>query len=359
MGLYLGLLGAARVSRAVLATDEGKIVAHILAPPLTIRVNAKVSLHLRQTFERLAKVGGTNFEAMVNDLRGACIAMSGVYLESDRAALKQVLHKIGFSGPFRLVTCEDSNAHLAANSLTYGAVVMASTGSNVFLRGHGMMNPIRVDGWGSVIGDEGGGYDLGIKCLQAVLKGIDGRMTQSSMLENKLLHYIGLSSIEDIIPWYYNVHETIRWRSDIADLAIPLIDAAERDNDKIARQIVMKAALLLRNSLQVAIESATELRDKFSPEPVPLVLEGGLFRHSEIYVETFTSWLSSRPACDIQWKVVRPKYQPVVGALALALSGEPYLEGELAKYDSIWGSAEEERLQMKNDILSRHEREHD
>jgi len=352
--LYLGLLGAARVSRAALATDEGIILAHIVAPPLTICVNVRISLYLQETFERLAKEAGITFKAMVNDLSGACVAMSGLRSESDQAALKQILNKIGFSGSFRLVTCRDTNAHLAANFLTHGGLVIASTGSIVILRGRGMANPIRVDGWGSVLGDEGGGYDLGTKCLRAILKGNDGRMTRSSVLERKVLEHIGLNRVEDILPWYYSIRETVNWRLGIADIAIPLIEAAEKDEDNIARELVTDGACSLLKSFEFGAESATKLRDKFIPEPVPLILEGGIFQHSTIYIETFTSLLSTRVPSDLQWKAENAKYQPVVGALALALSGGPYIEGELAKYDSMRKSAAKEGLRIEGNILSSH-----
>ena len=139
MGLYLGLVGAARISQAALAADDGTVVAHILAPPLTIRVDAQVNRHLGQTLDRLAILSAIPFKAMVKELRCACISMSGVSTESDRALLHQLLSNIGLGGSsLKTVTSEDAHAHLASNFLSCGGVVIASTGSNVFLRGHDM-----------------------------------------------------------------------------------------------------------------------------------------------------------------------------------------------------------------------------
>ena len=347
MGLYLGLLGAARISQAALAKDKGEIIANILAPPLTIRVNTKVSAHLAQTLDRLATVANIPFKTMVRELQGACVSMSGVYSESDRAMLRQVLHKVGLTGRFKMVTSEDANAHLAANLLSCGGVVIASTGSNVFLRGREMKQPIRINGWGSVIGDEGGGYELGIRCLRRILKGIDGRMTRTKLLEDKILDFIGLSSVEDLVPWYYSIRETIKWRSDIADLAIPLVQAAEVDGDEVAVQLVEENARLLLKSLKVAIKLADKYRDRFTPMPIPLILEGGLFKNSKIYTKTFAKWLSRLTPPALLWKPVAPEFLPVVGALALSISGEAFIDEITDRHEVLRKSAKERGLEIK------------
>ena len=348
MGFYLGLVGAARISEAALAEEQGDVVAHILAPPLTLRVNAQIAVHLSQTLEQLATIAGMSFKTMVKELEGICVAMSGVYSERDRAMLRQVLQGIGLSGP-SLVPCEDANAHLAANFLRCGGVVIASTGSNVFLHGHGKNSTIRIDGWGSVIGDEGGGYELGIRCLHRLLKGVDGRMDRPEALEKRLLRFIGLSSVEDLVPWYYSVRGTIRWRSDVSDLAIPLVQAAEIDGDLTARGLVTESAELLLDSLKTAIKTAVRHRTTFVPEPIPIILEGGLFRHSRIYQHTFAQWLDNMESHGPQWKAVPAKFSPVVGALALAFAGREFIEEEdNHAYEALSRAAQQRHLDVRN-----------
>ncbi|MFX1563772.1 MAG: N-acetylglucosamine kinase [Promethearchaeota archaeon] len=351
MGLYLGILGAARESQIALATDQGKIVAYMRWPPLTARVNIRLSDSLRNVLNQLANIIDMTHDAMIAELHGVCVSMSGVYFDSDRAALRLTLGAIGLQGSFPLLISEDVNAFLASNFLSVGAIITAGTGSNVVARGHRMLYPIRVNGWGSIIGDAGGGYDLGVNCLRRILQGLDEREDRADTLERRILSYIGLSRPEDLIQWYYNVSETVRWRSDIADLAIPLMEAAEQDEDDIAKGLVEQGAVSLLESFKVAIRKMANVREKFAPEPVSLIFEGGLFENSRTYINIFKSWLSTRPTSEIQFEAMMSKYEPVVGALALAIAGELYLDEKRAEHDSLMESANQTGLRIGNETF--------
>lgn len=344
--LYLGLVGTARTSQVAVATEDGKIISVLSAPPLTIRVTAQLSHYLRRTFSHLADSLDITFSEMANRLHSVCISMSGVFLPLEHTQLRRVLRQTGFVGSFDLITCEDVNAHFAANFMSYGGVVIAGTGTNVVIRGHEMAKPIRVDGWGSVLGDEGGGYDLGIQCLRFLLKGEDKRLTRSEVLEKKILNHIGLSSIKEIVPWYYDTHDTLRWRSSIADIAIPLVKLAEEDNNLVALQILREGAEKLLNSVQTAVKLANNHKKHFRSEPVPLVLEGGMFRYSETYVAQISDWLSKYRFKGIKWKPMKSQFEPVLGALVLAFCGKSYLPENYDFAEALKESAERNGLRI-------------
>jgi N-acetylglucosamine kinase-like BadF-type ATPase len=182
--------------------------------------------------------------------------------------------------------------------------------------------------------------------LRTLLKGIDGRRKRSEGLEHKVLGFIGLSSIEDIITWYYSVRQTVKWRSDIADLCIPLILAAEKQGDQLAKELVQQEAFLLLESLKVAIRRAELCKDKFYPLPINLILEGGLFRHSRLYRDTFISWFPSQTESVLPCQPVWPEYQPVVGAIALAMSENCYIKEDEKRFDELRKSAKQVGLKV-------------
>lgn len=353
MKYYLGLLGAARISRAVLAKETGEIIVSIIAPPLTLWVNKTLSFHLRETFERLANEARLTYSDMVKNLKGACISMSGLRYDCDLASVRQILHKIQFEGDSEPLICRDTCAHFAASFIKYGGLVIASTGSIVILQGHDLTKPITVNGWGSVLGDEGGGYDLGTHCLQYIFKAHDGKNKKSQALEQKILEHLGLTKIDEIIPWYYRIRESFVWRSEIADLSTPLIELAEKGNDPIAQEIVKERAHLLLGSFKFAISKAQLQKDEYR-ETMPLILEGGLFENSKIYVETFRSWLEENKMSELSFKIKPPKYHPVIGSLALAMTGAPYYQMSHLDIEKICSSARKEGLVVLNFGGERH-----
>ncbi len=349
MRLYLGLVGATKQSYVALATARGEILAHKVAPPLAMRATRELGTCLQASFGQLARMASLSYERMVARLHCACIAMGGVHVESDVAALRQILSGIGFRGPFHLLLSEDTHAHLAANFIACGGLAVAGTGSIVFVRVEGEADAIRVNGWGPVLGDRGSGYDLGISCLRAILEAVDGRAQRSQLLESEVLNHIGLYDPTDILPWYYSVMETPRWRSEIADIALPLLHAAEISEDPLARSIVVSGAASLLSSLKIASQKAAELRNVLSFEPLPLVLEGGLFRNSEIYQGTFATWAQVGPESDVQWVITQPRFTSVVGALALAITGSPYVDPDTSRYFYLQASSIENGLALDGD----------
>ena len=344
MNYYLGLIGAAKTSRAALANEDGNIIKVILGPPMTIRVNKNIKNYLKITFEQLCLQSGINYDILLDKLKSACIAMSGVYFKSDNYALRQILNQLGPWDKFKVITCEDVNAHLAANFISIGGVIVASTGSNVFLGSSGTEEPIRVDGWGSDIGDDGSGYYLGRKCLRTLFKGLDGRLERSKILEKYVLEHLGLSRIEDLVQWFYGTRRTVNWRSDLADLTVPLVKAAEMEEYRLSVEIVKEGASALSKSMRVAFKKAEIIKEKFSIDPCPVILEGGIFEHSRIYRSHFQSKINELSSGLIKWKATKPKYLPIVGALALAVSENKYI-GDINRIHKVLEkSANELRL---------------
>jgi N-acetylglucosamine kinase-like BadF-type ATPase len=94
--------------------------------------------------------------------------MSGVFQRNDETSVLTLLRDIDLLGQCPPVICEDVWATLATASLDAGAVVMASTGSNVFLRDR-MQRYVRIGGWGSELGDLGSGYHIGKMAIRAIL----------------------------------------------------------------------------------------------------------------------------------------------------------------------------------------------
>lgn len=344
-------MGTANKSSLALAKTDGTIIeAYLDAPALTIAVNPNIRNDLLASISKIAARVHLNMRSLIERLCGVCIAMSGVYTSRDRIDLLNIMDQIGLVGDFHRVACEDANAHLAANFLDFGGVVIASTGSNVFIKSRDVDEPLRVDGWGSDIGDDGSGYDLGRKCLRALFKAKDKRYPRSEYVESMILQHAGVSSIDGLIEWFYRSRRTSHWRSDLADLAIPLREAAEcKESDPWAYRLMANGANALYHAFETAIYRINMDNEAFSESikksliktsPIPIILEGGLFENSIIYQRRFLNGIFALNNSEITWQPTAPEYRPVVGAVALAIHGHPFLkQKQLDFYDNLKNSA--------------------
>lgn len=347
MKLYLGMVGAAKTSYAAVCDSSGEIIKVIKAPPLTIRVNENLKYFLKITLEELCNQAEIDFNHFITNLEGCCIAMSGVYFDSDVTALKKLLEQIGFWGNFNFVICEDVFAHIAANIIPFGGVVIAGTGSNVFLNTGFSSKPIRVDGWGSDLGDDGSGYFLGRSCLRMIFQGYDKRIKRSPLLEKAVLEYLDLSKIEDLVQWFYSSRKTIYWRSALSDLSIPLIHAAEIENDELSLSILNDGVEALLKSLVVALNLAKKQFTKYTNEPFQIILEGGLFENSRTYKESFQKKIDEFSRKGFNCAASNPKYLPIIGSLAISISKNTSIDNTLLEVKNLQKSASSHNLKVK------------
>ena len=182
---------------------------------------------------------------------------------------------------------------------------------------------VRIGGWGSELADLGSGFYIGKQAIIAVLDSEDGRRTGSDRLKEKLLESLGLNSVEQIVPWYYEVRKTPFWRAKIADLAVAVVRLAEMESDFQAMDILEKAAEEMQTSLLAAISRAHEQGVITKTGVQPMIIEGGVARNSKYIQNRIFGLLKARRLGE--WDVKVSTFHPVVGAVAFALSGQTTL----------------------------------
>jgi N-acetylglucosamine kinase-like BadF-type ATPase len=196
-------------------------------------------------------------------------------------------------------------------ALADGVNVVSGTGSISYGR-HGD-RAARVGGWGELFGDEGSGYWVGVRALQAASQMSDGRRRAGPLL-TLLRERLELATDLDLIDVALN-----RWRSDrgrVAGLSRLVVEAARLD-DRTAEQILVDAAAELARLVE-----ATRARLEFSAEDTVMVsYSGGMFAVPEV-VAGFGQALA---ASSVPYVLTRPQLAPVVGAAlyAASLAGQP------------------------------------
>ncbi len=182
-----------------------------------------------------------------------------------------------------------------------GIIIIAGTGSIVY--GRDVDGSIkRSGGWGPLLGDPGSGAALGMRALRSLAGFLDG-CNKSSRLYSLMESEFGINSAESLISRVY------KEKLHPSKLAPAVFEAAAA-GDKTARSLIDENARELVGMLGCGVK-------KFGfRKTIPVAYVGGLFQSDSGYASIVTKHIkSSLPRV----KVLRPKYKPEEGAVAMAL----------------------------------------
>jgi glucosamine kinase len=202
-------------------------------------------------------------------LHAAWIGLAGLDYPSDHERWLSRLTPL--AGIIRL--SNDAELVLSALDAAVGVALIAGTGAIALGRDQ-TGNRSRASGWGHLLGDEGSGYYIGCRALQAVVRAIDGR-GQPTRLFPCLMDYWKLSTPDDLLLRVYQHPDN----SEIAGLA-PLVFDIAASSDIIAEHIIRKAA----HELALAALTAGGALD-FGGAGLSLALGGSLLLHQASYRE--------------------------------------------------------------------------
>src|SRR5438046_6677083 len=211
---------------------------------------------LSETGRRAAAHGG-----IALPVEGALVAAAGAGRPQERADLEAALVQAGMARRVR-VMADGEVALSTAFADGTGIIVSAGTGAIAYARDPaGELH--RAGGYGWQLGDEGGGYWLGRRALDAAARAQDGRGEGSTLLA-RLLGAFGLQHFDDLVRWTATATP-----AQVAALALHVLNAA-KEGEVVAQPAVAAAA---RGLIALA---ATLERYYPGTEPVPVAIAGGL-----------------------------------------------------------------------------------
>lgn len=165
-----------------------------------------------------------------------------------------------------------------------GITVIAGTGSAVTGRRGERIE--QAGGWGQLLGDKGGGYNLAVQALRRVLSDydIDQRVGE---LSQSILRRLCLNRLEDLVAWASTAD-----KMSVAMLAPVVFEAAQRGHKEMLSAVHGGAQILAAFTGSVAKRLGLE-----APE---VKLTGGLFIHHPEYGEQFRDYVNKiLPAADV------------------------------------------------------------
>ena len=145
------------------------------------------------------------------NIKAICLGLAGVARPKDIETVQffvqnlQLTHDLPITQlwqPKNIVVCSDCAIALVGGiGHASGIAVISGTGSIVFGQNRQGQTK-RVGGWGYLLGDEGSGYDIAIRGLQAALKFYDGRGEHTTLAEKFQVH-LGLKNLEELVEVVY------------------------------------------------------------------------------------------------------------------------------------------------------------
>jgi len=192
---------------------------------------------------------------------------------------------------------EGGAALMAGTGEKYGLLALAGTGSDVFL-----LQPDGNDfvgGWGTVLGDEGGGYDIGVASLRAAIYAHDGR-GEKTLLLPMLMEAWKLENLWDMVsPLYADPDQ----RRKVASVAKITAEAAKQ-GDAVAQDIYRKAAYEIFRLTHAALKKREgRLTGK-------ICMSGGVWKGSTLMQEEYRRLVK---AVYPQIEIVTPRFEPCIG----------------------------------------------
>jgi N-acetylglucosamine kinase-like BadF-type ATPase len=297
--IVIAVDGGQSSTLALVATTDGKIIGagfagpsnHVTEPGGPERLRNAIT---QSTTEALSNAGRTAEQVV-----SVCLGMTG---GAEMAyGMAQPLFPRG-----RLQSYYDSVTALAGASLAQpGVVVIAGTGAVAYGR-FADGREAKAGGWGYIMGDEGGGYDIGRMALAAASQSADGR-AQSTTLLQSIPEYLGLADLKAVHAAIYSGQIS---RPQIARLTVPVVTSAEA-GDAVAQRLLNYAAHQLSIAVLAVVEQLGMTETGMDVFPT-----GGLFEASPILTDAFRNNIAAHaPAVQVK----TPAFPPIIGGLLLAL----------------------------------------
>ncbi|MGE3488466.1 MAG: N-acetylglucosamine kinase [Vicinamibacterales bacterium] len=303
----LGVDAGGSKTVALLADGDGRIVGEGRSGGANLQAHGELEVEkvLHHVID-LAMRGYGGAPAAV------CLGLAGVDREGDGEIVRGIMRRLGFRTHTLIVN--DALIALVAgvplrpgvSTAAPGVVLICGTGSiayGVNPQGHAA----RAGGWGTSLGDEGSGYWIGRRALEAVARDADGRGPHTRLTPLVLAHF-SLSRPEQLVS---EIYDHAQGKRAIASLG-ETVELARAEGDIVATEIMRKAVDELTLAAASVIARLDMRGDQF-----PILLSGGLIRK--------TRWLAAEVTARLAEVAPRGTVstldgEPAIGAVRLALA---------------------------------------
>jgi glucosamine kinase len=298
MTLAIGVDGGGTHARAVIVDERAREIARAEAPGVVVspHTSGAAANAVAEAVRGAAQAAGVKLPAAV-----LWAGLAGAGHEASRLSVERALGAAGLAERVHVGTDVEA-AFYAAFPEGPGLMLIAGTGSIAWGRGPAG-ELCRVGGWGQVLGDEGGGYAIGLAATRAVAQSEDGR-AHPTALRGEVLGALGLRGTDELVPW-----AATATKSDFAAL-VPVVRRCGDRGDPAATLILADAV----SQLEAHVTALLQQTGPWVSRP-GLLLSGGLIAPGGTLRDAVERRLAAHPV------TLRPdEIDAALGAAALALS---------------------------------------
>lgn len=300
MKYLLGFDGGGTKTIGYIGNDEGLVLAKAYGGPSNY--HAVGISNVKCTLDNLINTLCSSIGIDSKEIKILSLGLAGVDRPDDKKIIEEAIWEIGIKSDL-IINNDGKTSLIGALGKEEGIITICGTGS-ISLGIDKDKKLVRAGGWGHIIGDEGSGYDFGVKALNAVMRYYDGR-GKKTILKDKVLKQLNFTDCQEIIGYVYD--ET-RSKSDIAKLA-PIVFEAARQGDDTALKIIDEAV----NELGEITETVARQLNFRESETI-LSIDGGILKNVDLVRDRFMSQMRHRIK-GIQ--ITYPLFNSAIGALIL------------------------------------------
>lgn len=295
-GHCIGVDGGGTRSRALVGDREGRELGAAdggpgLIDPASPRQSASAVAAVAREAARRAGVR--------LPVRALWAGLAGAGNERARAAVEKDLQDARLARQV-VVGSDVEAAHTDAFGDCPGVLLVAGTGSVVRAvdpRGE----VVTVGGWGALLGDECGGYGIGLEGIRAVLRSADGREPETD-LTDVLLSETGTAGPRELAAW-----AVAATKGEIAALSVAVAKVSKA-GDVVAARVIHRALGAVREHLEAVLGRTSG----WGGRP-PVAFVGGLVREGGVLREVV-----AEVAGEVGYEVRLDEVVPERGALRRA-----------------------------------------
>lgn len=265
--------GGTKTEWVLLNLGSGVVVRHGILPAANLRLTSDAEL------EKIFRV------LPHEDVGRIGIFLAGCINEFDRKRLRGLAGRIWPAAQQIAVGSDRDSGFATAFGERDGIIVIAGTGSAVTGRRGDRIE--KAGGWGQLLGDKGGGYNLAVQALRFVLSNYDIGHRIDALGEH-VLRRLCLNRLEELVSWARDAD-----KMSVAKLAPVVFEAALTGNREMQEAINSGAQMLAQFSNAVAL--------RLELEAPKVKLLGSLFLRFPEYAELFREYLHTLlPAASVE-----------------------------------------------------------
>ncbi len=297
----IGIDGGATKTIAILGSVDGKVLGRGQGGSSNYQnVGTASAIH---SIRRAVSEARQHASAGRQKAEIAVVGLAGVDSSKDERAAKQFVDKTNIA--HRAFVVHDSIAYLHSAFRSQSGIMVESGTGCVAAGINSAGRYVRVGGWGALFDDEGSGYDIGRKALNAAFRAVDGRGPRTRLV-CAIKRKFRLESLEDLLYIIYSTGFTV---DEIVGLAHLVSKAAIHDG--VSRRILEDAGTTL-GGLACVVAKRLNMNRNY----VKVATVGGVFNAGKYLTWAFKQRIKQE--CPLA-EIVRPDVDPAFGAFLLAL----------------------------------------